>query len=210
MPVYQLPEELIFPPVDGAEDGIVAIGGDLSPERLLLAYHSGIFPWFNKGEPIVWWSPDPRFVLFVDKIHVSKSMQRVLKSGQFKVTYNQDFEGVINNCKKIKRKDQDATWITDEMKAAYVKLHELGKATSIEVWKDDELVGGLYGIPFGKIFSGKSMFSKVSNASKVALITFINKFREEGGHLLDCQMHTPHLESLGGEEMDREDFLRYL
>lgn len=210
MPVYELTKDLIFPPVDGAEDGIVSIRGDLSSERLMLAYQLGIFPWYNEDQPIIWWSPDPRFVLFVDKVHVSKSMRRVLNSGQFKVTFDQDFEGVISNCKQISRKGQDGTWITDDMKEAYVHLHKLGKAQSVEVWKDDELVGGMYGVQIGKVFSGESMFSKVSNASKVAIITFLEKFRNEGGHLLDCQVKTDHMERLGGEEISREEYLGYL
>lgn len=210
MPIYQLVEDLVFPPVDGAEDGVVAIGGDLRPDRLMLAYHSGIFPWYSAGEPIIWWSPDPRFVLFPEKLSVSRSMARVLKKGEFDVTYNQNFEGVITNCKRITRKGQNGTWITDEMKEAYSKLHALGHAKSIEVWKDGELVGGMYGVDLGHVFCGESMFSRVSNASKVALVTFMEKFRREGGQLLDCQVHSDHLVSLGAEEISRKDFLRYL
>lgn len=210
MPVYKLTKDLIFPPVDGAEDGIVSIGGDLRPERLMLAYQLGIFPWFNEDDPIIWWSPDPRFVLFVDKVHVSKSMRRVLNSGQFKVTYNQNFEAVIRNCKEIKRKGEDGTWITDDMYDAYVRLHKLNKAQSIEVWQEGELVGGMYGVQVGKVFSGESMFSKVTNASKTAIITFMEKFRAEGGHLLDCQVRTKHMASLGGEDIPRDEFLAYL
>lgn len=210
MPIYQLTKDLIFPPVDGAEDGIVSIGGDLSTERLMMAYQLGIFPWYNEDQPIIWWSPNPRCVLFVDKVHVSKSMRRVLNSERFKVTYDQDFDGVISNCREMIRKGQQGTWITDEMYVAYLRLHQLGKAQSIEVWEGDKLVGGMYGVRVGKVFSGESMFSKVSNASKVALITFMEKFRSEGGHLLDCQVHSPHLESLGAEEISRDEFLAFL
>ena len=176
MPVYELTKDLIFPPVAGAEDGIVSVGGDLSPERLMLAYQLGIFPWFNEDQPIIWWSPNPRFVLFVDKVHVSKSMKRVMKNHTFDVTFDEDFEGVIWNCKTTKRKGQEGTWITDEMYTAYVRLHKLGKAQSIEVWQHNDLVGGMYGIKTGKVFSGESMFSKVPNASKVAIISFCRKF----------------------------------
>lgn len=210
MPIYRLVDDLVFPPVEGAEEGVVAIEGDLSPERLMLAYRSGIFPWYSEGEPIVWWSPDPRFVLFPEALHISRSMTRTLRSGELKVTYNQDFQGVISECKKVERKNQDGTWITDEMKSAYVKLHELGYAKSVEVWKEGELVGGMYGVDLGSVFCGESMFSKVSNASKVGIIHFIKKFREEGGILLDCQVQSAHMSSLGAEEIERERFLTYL
>jgi leucyl/phenylalanyl-tRNA---protein transferase len=210
MPIYRLSDDLIFPPVEGAEDGIVAVGGDLLPERLLIAYHSGIFPWYSKEKPIVWWSPDPRFVLFPDRLHISRSMKRVLKKGELKVTFNQDFEGVINECKQIARKGQQGTWITDEMELAYIRLFELGRAKSVEVWKENELVGGMYGVDMGVVFSGESMFSKVSNASKIALILFIQKFSIEGGQLFDCQVHSNHLESLGAEEISRVEFMKRL
>lgn len=209
MPVYSLNQSLAFPPVSGAEDGIVAISGDLSPERLLLAYRSGIFPWYDEP-PIIWWSPDPRFVLFPDKLYVSKSMKRLLNKGTFDVTFNEDFKGVISNCQQVSRKDQEGTWITEEMKNAYIHLHKLGYAKSVEVWQEGELVGGMYGVDVGKVFCGESMFSRVSNASKVALISFVQKFSEEGGVLFDCQVHTRHLESLGAERIPREKFLNYL
>lgn len=210
MPIYQLTDDLIFPPVEGAEDGIVAVGGDLLPERLIIAYYSGIFPWYSKGEPIIWWSPDPRFVLFPERLHVSKSMKRVLNRKELKVTFNQSFEQVISECKKIPRPGQKGTWITDEMELAYIRLHELGYAQSVEVWKNEELVGGMYGLRVGKVFSGESMFSKASNASKLALIHFIRKFRTEGGQLFDCQVHSDHMVSMGAEEISREQFLKYL
>lgn len=210
MPIYKLTDDLIFPPVDGAEDGIVAVGGDLLPERLMVAYRSGIFPWFSEGEPIIWWSPDPRFVLFPEKLHISKSMKRVLNSDEFNVTFNKNFEAVIAECKSMTREGQEGTWITDEMQLAYIRLHELGHAKSVEVWKGSELVGGMYGVELGNVFCGESMFSKVSNASKLALIRFIQKFQSEGGRLFDCQVHSEHLVSLGAEEIDRNKFLTYL
>ncbi len=210
MPIYKLIDELIFPPVTGAEDGIVAIGGDLSVERLMLAYRSGIFPWYNEGEPIVWWSPDPRCVLFPEKLHISRSMKRILKSGAFQITFNEEFRGVIDHCKKIVRKGQTGTWITEEMKQAYIHLHELGYAKSIEVWQNHELVGGMYGVDLGTVFCGESMFSKVSNASKVALITFVENFQQKGGRVMDCQVFNSHLASMGAEEISREDFLLFV
>jgi len=210
MPIYNLIDELIFPSVDEAEDGIVAIGGDLHPDRLMLAYRSGIFPWFNEGEPIVWWSPDPRCVLFPEKLHISRSMKRVLQKENFEVTYNTDFESVISHCKKVQRKGQAGTWITEEMKAAYINLHRLGHAISIEVWQESQLVGGMYGINLGNVFCGESMFSIVDNASKVALITFMRKFQNEGGRLLDCQVYNHHLASLGAEVISREDFMLFI
>ncbi|MBK0371004.1 leucyl/phenylalanyl-tRNA--protein transferase [Flavobacterium agrisoli] len=206
-----LTKELFFPNVNEAdEEGIVAIGGDLSPERLLLAYQSGIFPWFNEGEPILWWSPEWRMVLFLDDIIISKSMRNILNRNIFKVTFNQNFEAVIANCQKIKREGQNGTWITNEMIEAYCKLHELGKAKSVEVWQDEELVGGLYGVDLGHVFCGESMFSKVSNASKVAFIALVNKLKNEHYRLLDCQVYNSHLESLGCVEINRDDFIYIL
>ncbi|WP_421763054.1 leucyl/phenylalanyl-tRNA--protein transferase [Ekhidna sp.] len=210
MPIYQLTDDIIFPPVDGAEDGIVAVGGDLLPERLLLAYKLGIFPWYSEDEPIIWWSPDPRFVLFPERLHISKSMRRVINSDVLKVTFNQDFEGVIAACKKMPREGQQGTWITDEMELAYIRLHELGHAQSIEVWKENELVGGMYGVDLGSVFCGESMFSTVSNASKLALITFIKKFKQDGGKLFDCQVHSEHMVTMGAEEISRKEYLTFL
>lgn len=210
MPIYRLTDDLIFPPVEGAEDGIVAIGGDLLPERLMVAYHSGIFPWYSEGDPIIWWSPDPRFVLFPERLHISKSMRRVMNSKELKVTFNQDFEQVIANCKKVPREGQEGTWITEEMQLAYIRLHDLGHAKSVEVWKHDELVGGMYGVDLGKVFCGESMFSLVSNASKLALIRFMQKFQSDGGELFDCQVHSEHMLSMGSENIQREKFLTYL
>ncbi len=209
--MYFLSKELFFPPVSEANnDGILAIGGDLSSERLLLAYKSGIFPWFEEGEPIFWWSPNPRMVLFLDELVVSKSMRNILNRNVFKVTFNQNFREVISNCQKIKRNKQNGTWITNDMIEAYCKLNELGIAKSVEVWLNDELVGGLYGFDLGHVFCGESMFSKVSNASKVAFITLANQLKKENYKVLDCQVHNEHLESLGCREIDRTDFMELL
>ena len=206
-----LSNELFFPAVSAANsDGILAIGGDLSTDRLLLAYKSGIFPWFDEGEPIIWWSPNPRMVLFLEDLVVSKSMRNILNRGIFKITFNQNFRAVISNCKKVKRKGQNGTWITNDMIEAYCKLNELGIAKSVEVWQNDELVGGLYGIDLGHIFCGESMFSKVSNASKVAFIALVEKLKKEHYSLLDCQVYNEHLESLGCCEIDRIDFIQIL
>jgi leucyl/phenylalanyl-tRNA--protein transferase len=209
--MYILPKELFFPPVSNANlDGILAIGGDLSPKRLLLAYKSGIFPWFEDNEPIIWWSPNPRMVLFLEELVVSKSMRNILNRNIFKVTFNQNFREVISNCQKIKRNGQNGTWITNDMIEAYCKLNEMGIAKSVEVWQNDELVGGLYGIDLGHVFCGESMFSKVSNASKVAFIMLVNQLKDNNYKLLDCQVYNEHLESLGCREIDRTDFMELL
>ncbi len=204
-----LDETLWFPDLtEASEEGILAIGGDLSVARLLLAYRSGIFPWFETDEPILWWSPDPRFVLFPKKLKVSKSMRQLLRKGTFKVTINTAFEAVILACAKVKRLGQQGTWITNSMVAAFTALHKLGYATSIEVWKEERLVGGFYGVDLGNgIFTGESMFAKESNASKVGFITFIQNSNYK---LIDCQVHTNHLESLGAEEISRDAFMRSL
>ena len=202
---------LHFPPVyEASPEGILAIGGDLSTERLLLAYKNGIFPWFNPGESILWWAPKSRMVLYFDELVVSKSMRNVLKRNVFKVTFNQDFRAVISNCSSINREGQQGTWISQEMIDAYCKLNELGIAKSVEVWQDNELVGGLYGVDLGTIFCGESMFSKVSNASKVAFIALANHLKNENYKLLDCQVYNEHLESLGCREIDRDDFMELL
>ena len=209
--MYLLTQELFFPPVSEAnDDGILAIGGDLSPERLLLAYQSGIFPWFEEDEPIIWWSPNPRMVLFLDELVVSKSMRNILNRNIFKVTFNQNFRAVISNCQNIKRNGQNGTWITNDMIEAYCKLNEMGIAKSVEVWQNEELVGGLYGIDLGHIFCGESMFSKVSNASKVAFIALVDQLKANNYKLLDCQVYNEHLESLGCREIDRIDFMKIL
>ncbi len=209
--MYFLSRELYFPPVHQASaEGIVAIGGDLSPERLMLAYRSGIFPWFEDDEPILWWSPPERMVLLFPELKISKSMRNIINRGIFKVTWNTAFEQVIKNCRTIKRDGQPGTWITPEMVTAYCKLHELGYAKSVEVWQDGELVGGLYGIDLGHIFCGESMFSKVSNASKMAFIALAKKLELENYRLLDCQVYNDHLDSLGACEILREDFIEVL
>jgi leucyl/phenylalanyl-tRNA--protein transferase len=209
--MYYIIKDLFFPPVsESDEEGILAIGGDLDPERLKLAYKSGIFPWFNEGDPIIWWSPDPRMVLFPDELIVSKSMRNILNRNQFKVTFNQSFRDVISNCKNITRDGQNGTWISNEMVDAYCKLNEQGIAKSVEVWQDEVLVGGLYGIDLGHVFCGESMFSKVSNASKTAFIALVNYLKKENYKLLDCQVYNPHLESLGCHEIDREEFMSIL
>lgn len=210
MSVFKLPKEIIFPdPELSDEDGLLAIGGDLSLERLILAYCNGIFPWYNKGEPILWWCPKPRFIIIPDEIKVSKSMKKIIKRNEFNVKFNTDFEGVINNCKSL-REDNIGTWITDEMKEAYINLFNHGYAMSAETYIDDELVGGLYGVKIGKCFFGESMFSKVSNGSKIALIKLAEKLASEGFIFIDCQMHTDHLESMGGKFVQWDIFRELL
>lgn len=202
---------MFFPPVqEASSEGILAYGGDLSPERLLLAYRNGIFPWFEENQPILWWSPNPRMVLFLDELIVSKSMRTILNRKTFQVTFNQNFREVISQCQKIKRDGQNGTWITNEMIEAYCKLNELGIAKSVEVWQNDQLVGGLYGIDLGHIFCGESMFSIVSNASKVAFISLVKQLEQSNYKLLDCQVYNEHLESLGSREIDRVDFIEIL
>ena len=204
-----LGEELFFPSYEWAtEDGVLAFGGDLSIERLELAYANGIFPWYNEGEPIVWYAPPERMVLFPQEVRVSKSMKQILRKGDFAITENKAFKEVIYNCKSIKRVDQYGTWITDDMEQAYINLHKKGIAKSIEVWREDNLVAGLYGIDLGNgVFCGESMFSKVSNMSKVA---FIHLAQKGGYTLIDCQVYNDHLASLGAREIARDDFLKFL
>lgn len=213
MPIFWLSErEVRFPdPSLANEDGILAIGGDLSPERLLRAYRMGIFPWFNEGDPILWWSPDPRFVLFPDELKVSKSMRPYFNQAKFGLTIDQDFESVIRACQTKSRKGQlGGTWITEEMLGAYCRLHQLGYAHSVEVWEEKKLVGGLYGIALGKCFFGESMFTHVSNASKFGFIALVLILREKGFWLIDCQQETRHLKSLGARGIPRSQFLEYL
>lgn len=203
--------ELWFPPAHYASaDGLLAAGGDLSPARLLLAYKSGIFPWFNDDSLILWWSPDPRMVLFPNKIRISKSMRRLLKSDRFRLTKNAEFKTVITNCADAKRPNQQGTWITDQMIEAYLQLHRSGQAVSYEVWEGEQLVGGLYGIDLGRIFCGESMFSRVSNASKFAFIRMVQEMAAKDYALIDCQMYTPHLASMGAETIPRKQFLQIL
>jgi leucyl/phenylalanyl-tRNA--protein transferase len=207
-----LKTDLWFPDVEeSTEEGIVAMGGDLSAERLILAYSKGIFPWYSSDKsPILWWSPDPRFVLFPENLIVSKSMRPYFNQNKFQVTWDQNFEDVIKNCQKIDREDQLGTWITSKMLAAYIQLHKMGYAHSVEVWLDNELVGGLYGISLGKVFFGESMFAKVSNASKFGFISLVNQLKQKGFLLIDCQQETKHLESLGANVIKRKDFIDIL
>ncbi|MDO7170971.1 leucyl/phenylalanyl-tRNA--protein transferase [Mariniflexile sp. AS56] len=204
-----LTQDIKFPDLSQAtEDGLLAIGGDLSVARLVYAYQHGVFPWFNEGEPILWWSPNPRFVLFPEKLKVSKSMKQVLRNKDYEVTINKDFRAVITECAVAKRDGQPGTWITNDMIEAYVKLHDLGYATSVEVWDNHRLIGGFYGVDVGSgVFCGESMFANKSNASKIAFITFIQNTDYK---LIDCQVYTSHLESLGAEEIPRNTFIGYL
>lgn len=209
--MYLLGKNIDFPPVDWAdESGLLAIGGDLSAKRLMLAYKSGIFPWYNPSEPIIWYSPNPRMVLFLNEIKVSKSMKQLIKSNKFTVTFNQNFEEVIYQCKTVKRKNETGTWITNEMESAYINLNKLGYAKSVEVWEQQKLVGGLYGVDLGTVFCGESMFSLVNNASKFAFIFLVEKLKIEGYKLIDCQVYNAHLASLGAKEIPRSEFLKYL
>lgn len=192
-------------------NGILAVGGDLSPERLLTAYTWGIFPWFNEGEPIIWWSPDPRFVLYPNDLKVSKSMRPYFNQQKFTVTFDTQFEAVMRSCQQQRRKGQfGGTWITEDMVEAYVRLHRLGYAHSVEVWKDQALVGGLYGVALGKVFFGESMFARESNASKFGFISLVKKLQEFDFQLVDCQQETNHLGSLGARAIDRKVFLDLL
>lgn len=210
MPVYQLIAEAIFPPVELAEEGgLLAVGGDLRPERLLLAYSMGIFPWFNDQDPILWWSPDPRFILEFNDLHVSRSLAKVLRQGVFSVSFDRAFVEVLAACGAARR-EAEGTWITPEMAQAYTRLHELGYAHSVEVWQAGRLVGGLYGVCLGRCFFGESMFHQAANASKVALVALVRRLKERDFELLDCQMPSDHLRSLGGREIPREEFLRRL
>lgn len=203
-----------FPPVDQAlpdPNGLLAVGGDLSPARLLKAYRHGIFPWYNEGEPILWWSPDPRLVLFPEKIRVSRSLRKTLKQGKFQITFDKAFVDVIEGCAKPRGdEDNEGTWITPEMKSAYVRLHRLGHAHSVETWQDNQLVGGLYGVAIGRVFYGESMFYRRSNASKAAFVTLVEKLKSWHYGLIDCQVHTRHLTTLGAEVIPRRRFVTLL
>lgn len=212
MPVYVLSDALLFPPPEGAEDGLVAVGGDLRPERLLLAYRLGIFPWYEQGHPILWHSPDPRCVLLADRVHVGRTLRKVIKRG-VEVTFDRAFRDVIHACKSAHRPGQHGTWITDDMKRAYVRLHDLGYAHSVEVWTDatrSELAGGLYGVSLGHVFFGESMFSRSADASKIALVALAAKVSSWGFRIIDAQVATPHTLGLGAEEWPRARFLAEL
>ncbi len=196
-----------FPSVDLAleePNGLIAIGGELSTERLLEAYKKGIFPWYSEGDPVLWYSPNPRMVITKDKLHISKSLDKVLQSGRFEIRTDTNFEQVIQQCRAIKRKDQDSTWIDDDMVRAYTQMHHQGYARSIEVYEDDQLIGGLYGVAMGKVFFGESMFSCKSNASKVA---FVYLLQNTDYQLIDCQVENPHLKSLGAFNIERSAFM---
>ncbi|MGZ6223546.1 MAG: leucyl/phenylalanyl-tRNA--protein transferase [Syntrophales bacterium] len=207
MPIFRLGDEIIFPPVHLTwGNGILAIGGDLLPDRLIEAYRQGIFPWYSEGDPIIWWSPDPRFILFLEELRVSRSMMKVLRRGTFRITYDHKFREVVLSCQKSRRK-QNGTWITNDMLEAYCKLHELGIAHSAEAWHGGKLVGGIYGVSLGRCFFGESMFSLISNASKAALINLVHKLKELKFEFLDCQVHTAHLESLGARFISRDEFM---
>lgn len=209
---YLEPNEKFPPITETDEQGLLAIGGDLSISRLIYAYNHGIFPWYDASQPLLWWSPDPRMVLFPEKLKVSKSMKQLLRKNKFTVSFNADFNAVIEACAQIRRDGQHGTWITREMIASYNSLHKLNIAQSVEVWENGDLVGGLYGIYLKdkNVFCGESMFTRVSNASKYGFITLVNKLKEEGIKLIDCQVYTKHLESLGAEEIPRDRFLNYL
>ena len=210
MPLYALNNHLWFPPIEQSlDDGLLAIGGDLSTERLLLAYRNGIFPWYEGDVPL-WWCPDPRFVLFPDELRVSRSMKKLFRKNAFRFTVNTAFAQVIHHCKIVKRLGQSGTWITNEVEQAYIELHEKGFANSAEVWLNNELVGGVYGVRLGNIFFGESMFSLVSNASKYAFINYIQQLQRENVALIDCQVYTEHLESLGAKMIPRKEFTKLL
>jgi leucyl/phenylalanyl-tRNA---protein transferase len=211
MPVYQLPSTLVFPSPEQADSsGLLAVGGDLSAERLLLAYENGIFPWFNDDQPILWWSPENRMVLYPDEFKQSKSLKQSIRNKQFEFKMDTAFDQVIEYCAKVPRADQDGTWITDEIRSAYANLHQMGFAHSFEIWQNNNLVGGLYGISLGRAFFGESMFSLVSDASKAAFY-FLSEFaKKQDFHFVDCQLHTDHLASLGAKEIPRNQFLSEL
>ena len=211
MPIYQLVEKLIFPPPEYADpSGLLAVGGDLSSERLVEAYRMGIFPWYSEDQPILWWSPDPRLVLDLDDFELSRSLRRTIRRGTFQVTLDQAFEAVIHACASAPREGQRGTWITPEMQEAYIGLHGLGYAHSVESWFEGELVGGLYGVSLGKAFFGESMFHRVSDASKVALAILVERLKEWDFHFIDAQMTTEHMLRLGAKEIPRRTFLKRL
>ena len=211
MPVYRLTDEMTFPhPAHAAPDGLLAVGGDLSPERLLLAYRLGIFPWYSAGLPILWWSPDPRLVLEPQELRVSRRLRRLLKRGIFQVTFDRAFASVIHACATVPRREQDGTWITPEMEQAYIRLHELGYAHSTESWLRGRLVGGLYGVSLGKCFFGESMFHYETDASKAAFVTLAHHLKNWGFQMIDAQVTTRHLLSLGAKEVPRKVFLKKL
>ena len=210
VPVYALSRALVFPPPEHAVEGLVAVGGDLSAERLLLAYRSGIFPWYDDGLPILWHSPDPRCVLRVDRIHVGRTLRRTITKGTYSVRYDTAFQRVIRACQKTPRRGQDGTWITDDMEEAYMELHRLGYAHSVEAWEGSELAGGLYGVSLGRMFFGESMFAWRPDASKVTLVALAERLKAWGFRVIDAQVPTPHTLAMGAEEWPRSKFLKLL
>jgi leucyl/phenylalanyl-tRNA--protein transferase len=211
MPVFYLTGRISFPPVQLAEkSGLLAVGGDLTPKRILAAYRKGIFPWYSQGDPILWWSPDPRLVLYPEDLRISKSLKKLLNAKRFDITFDRAFHEVIQNCAEMRTENRRETWLTEEMIEAYSLLHETGCAHSVEAWKDGELAGGLYGLALGKCFFGESMFSKQSNASKVAFVSLVTRLKAEGFRLIDCQVTTRHLLSFGAKEIRRAVFLKEL
>lgn len=211
MSVYLLSEEIDFPsPAHAEPDGLLAVGGDLSQKRILKAYSMGIFPWYSEESPLLWWSPDPRLVLFPEELRISRSLRQCLEKGIYTVTVDTAFSRVIRACANALRKDQDGTWITEDMIEAYKGLHEAGYAHSVEAWQDGDLAGGLYGIILGKVFFGESMFSLKSNASKVAFATFVKQLQEQNFRIIDCQVRTEHLVSFGAREIPRREFIKIL
>jgi len=211
MPVFRLTDDLIFPPPELADDnGLLAVGGDLSVERLLLAYSMGIFPWYSDGDPILWWSPDPRPILLPGELKVSRSLRQTIKKGIYTITMNRAFEAVIRSCSSIRRSQDEGTWITEEMIDAYIRLHKAGYALSVEAWDGDELAGGLYGVVLGKAFFGESMFAKKSDASKVAFVKLAERLKQLSFELIDCQVTTPHLARFGAREIPRTEFIKRL
>lgn len=211
MPIFRLSKDVIFPPAELAgPEGLLAVGGDLSPERLLLAYKTGIFPWYADDDPILWWSPDPRLVLYLNELKISRSLARTLRRGKFQVTFDTDFRSVIEACANIRGKNREGTWITDEMLEAYVQLHEMGYAHSVETRHENKLVGGLYGISLGRAFFGESMFSTMSDASKIAMVHLRDFLQTKHFDFIDCQLPTDHLMRLGARKVDRDQFIRQL
>jgi len=211
MPIFRLVDDMVFPPPDYADpSGLIAVGGDLSHERLLEAYRVGIFPWYSDDQPILWWSPDPRFVLELNEFKPSRSLRRTLRRNIFQVTFDRYFEEVITACAAVPREGQSGTWITTEMRDAYIGLYGLGYAHSVETWYANKLVGGLYGVSLGKAFFGESMFHYKTDASKVALAVLVEKMKSWGFHFIDSQMTTDHMQRLGAKEMSRRIFLKKL
>ncbi len=210
MPIYQLNSEISFPPVDDAERGLIAVGGDLSCTRLIKAYENGIFPWYSEGEPILWYSPDPRFVLTHEQFHVSRSLGKVISSGRYRITFDHAFDAVVDACASVFREGQSSTWITKDMKKSYSDLHDLGYAHSVEAWKDEELVGGLYGVSIGGGYFGESMFTYAADASKVAFVALVTQLKMWNITLIDCQIESAHLARFGAKPWARDKYLEVL